>query len=134
MIEYRNNPNNNIVEISVEGKITEADFDRVISQLKTDIEKHGKLRILEEVRSFSGIDPIALWKDVRFGFAYINNFTHAAVVADAKWMRTFAEAVGSILSAEVKAFEASRIEEARTWLARVQVGQDNKPASQNSNR
>lgn len=119
MIEYRNNPNNNIVEISVAGKITEADFDRVIAQLKTDIEKHGKLRILEEVRSFDGIDPIVLWKDVRFGFAHINDFTHAAVVTDAKWMQTFAEAVGSVLSAQVKAFEASQIEAARMWLADV---------------
>ncbi|MUG91405.1 STAS/SEC14 domain-containing protein [Scytonema sp. UIC 10036] len=119
MIEYRNNPNNNIVEISVEGKITEADFDHVIAQLKADIEKHGKLRILEEIRSFTGIDPIALWKDVRFGFAHVNDFTHAAVVADAKWMRTFAEAVSSVLSVEVKAFEASQIEAARTWLMNI---------------
>ena len=118
MIEYRNNPNNNIVEISVAGKITEQDLDQVVSRLKADIEKHGKLRILEEIRSFDGIDPIALWKDVRFGFAYINNFTHAAVVADAKWMRTFAEAVGSILSAEVKAFESSEMEAAQMWLAK----------------
>jgi hypothetical protein len=119
MIEYRNNLNNNIVEISIAGKITETDFDRVISQLKVDLEKHGKLRILEEVRSFDGIDPIALWKDVRFGFAHINDFTHAAVVTDAKWMRTFAEAIGSVLSAEVKAFEESQIEAARKWLANI---------------
>ncbi|WP_009544358.1 STAS/SEC14 domain-containing protein [Crocosphaera subtropica] len=118
MIEYRNNPDNNIVEISVAGKITEQDLDQIVSRLKTDIEKHDKLRILEEIRSFDGIDPIALWKDVRFGFGYINNFTHAAVVADAKWMRTFAEAVGSILSAEVKAFETSEIETARMWLSK----------------
>ncbi|MEO0932680.1 MAG: STAS/SEC14 domain-containing protein [Cyanobacteria bacterium J06641_2] len=51
MIEYRNNPENNIVEISVEGKITEADIDQVVAQIKADIEKHGKLRILEEIRS-----------------------------------------------------------------------------------
>ncbi len=117
MIEYRNDPSNNIVEISVEGKITEADFDHVVSCLKADLEKHGQLKILEEIRSFSGIDPITLWKDVRFGFEHINDFTHAAVVTEAKWMRTFAEAVGSILSAEVRAFEASQIETARTWLA-----------------
>ncbi len=117
MIEYRNNPNNNIVEISVEGKISEADFDRVITQLKDDIEKHGKLRILEEIRSFEGIDPIALWKDVRFGLAHVNDFTHAAVVADAKWVRTFAEAINSVLSAEVKAFERPHLEKARQWLA-----------------
>ncbi len=80
MIEYRNNTDNNIVEITVEGKITEADFDQVITQLKADIEKHGKLRILEEIRSFTGIDPIVLWKDAKLGFAHVNDFTHAAVV------------------------------------------------------
>lgn len=48
MIEYRNNPEDNIVEITVEGKVTEADFDQVIAKLKADIKKHGKLRILEE--------------------------------------------------------------------------------------
>lgn len=116
MIEYRNNPEDNIVEITVEGKVTEADFDQVIAKLKADIEKHGKLRILEEIRSFSGIDPIALWKDAKFGFAHVNDFTHAAVVADAQWMRTIAEALGSVLSAEIKAFEASEIEAAREWL------------------
>lgn len=113
MIEYRNNPHNNVVEISVEGKISESGFDRVITQLKDDIEKHGKLRILEEIRSFEGIDPIALWKDVRFGLAHVNDFTHAAVVADAKWVRTFAEAINSVLSAEVKAFERPHLEAAR---------------------
>ena len=116
MIEYRNS-DTNIVEISVEGKVTEADFDQVAAQLKSDIEKHGKLRILEEIRSFEGIDPIALWKDARFGLAHVNDFTHAAVVADAKWMRTLAEAIGSVLSAEVKAFERSQIAAAREWLA-----------------
>lgn len=117
MMEYRNNFNSNIVEISVEGKITEADFDRVILQLKADIEKHGKLRILEEIRNFDGIDSIILWKDVRFGLAHVKDFTHAAVVTDAKWMRTFAKAIGSVLLTKVKAFEESQIEEARTWLA-----------------
>ena len=65
MIEYKNNSSNNIVEISVEGKITEADFDRVSSQMKADINKHGKLRLLETFHSFEGIDPITLWKDRR---------------------------------------------------------------------
>ena len=117
MIKYRNNPDNNIVEISIEGKITEADFDRVSSQMKADIKKHGKLRILEEFHSFEGIDPIALWKDANFGLAYIGNLTHVAVVAEQTWMQTIAEAVGAVLPAQVKAFEGSQIEEAREWLA-----------------
>ena len=116
MIEYKNNPNNNIVEIIIEGVITEEDFDQMISRFKVDIAKHGKLRILEEIRHFDGIDPLALWKDTRFGFAHLNDFTHAALVADAKWIRTITEAFGSILSLEVKTFEPSQIDEARNWL------------------
>jgi hypothetical protein len=117
MIEYKNYPQNNIVEISIEGTIREADFDQVTERLKTDLKQHGKLRILEEIRSFEGIDPIALWKDVRFSLSHVNDFTHAAVVTEAKWMRTFAEAINSVLSAQVKAFERSQIEAARQWLA-----------------
>ncbi|MBE9126630.1 MULTISPECIES: STAS/SEC14 domain-containing protein [unclassified Coleofasciculus] len=116
MIEYRNNSNNNIVELTVEGKITEADFDRVVAQIKADIEKHGKLRLLEEIRSFEGIDPITLWKDAQFGLNHVGDFTHAAVVADAEWVRTISAAADNILSAKVKAFERSQLEEARTWL------------------
>jgi hypothetical protein len=117
MIKYQKNPENNIVEICIDGKITETDFDRVITQLKADLQKHGKLRILEEIRSFEGIDPIALWKDLNFGLSHINDITHAAVVADAKWMRTFAEALDNVLSAKVKAFESTQIDEAKIWLA-----------------
>ncbi|MBE9048791.1 STAS/SEC14 domain-containing protein [Pleurocapsales cyanobacterium LEGE 10410] len=116
MIEYKSYPDNNLVEISVSGKITEADFDRVISQMKADIDKHGKLRLLEIFHSFEGIDPIALWKDAKFGLAHLNDFTHVAVVAEPTWMQTFASAVDNLLSAKVKPFESSQVEQARTWL------------------
>ncbi|MBD2576890.1 STAS/SEC14 domain-containing protein [Oscillatoria sp. FACHB-1406] len=119
MIEYQRNSDNNIIKIVVEGKITEEDFNEVVSQLKIDLEKHYKLRVLEEVRHFEGIDPIALWKDIRFGFAHLNDFTHAALVADAIWMRSLTEAFGSLFPSgvKVKAFEPSQIEEAQNWLA-----------------
>lgn len=121
MIEYQRNSDNNIVKIIIEGKITEEDFDGVISQLKIDLEKHHKLRVLEEVRHFEGIDPMAFWKDIRFGFAHIKDFTHAAVVADAKWMRSLTEAFASVFpgSVKVKAFEPSQIDEAQNWLAKA---------------
>lgn len=117
MIEYRNNPDNNIVEISVAGKITEADFDRVSSQIKEDIQKHGKLRLLETFHSFEGIDPITLWKDAKFGLDHLDDLTHIAVVAEPTWIQTIAFAVDNLLSAKVKAFERSQIEAAREWLA-----------------
>ncbi len=127
MIEYKNYPDNNIAEISVAGKITEADFDRVSSQMKADINKHGKLRLLEVFHSFEGIDPITLWKDAKFGLAHLNDFTHVAIVAEATWLQTIAGAVGNLLSAKVKAFEGSQIETARAWLLNApESNQDSK--------
>ena len=116
MIEYKNHSDNNLVEISVLGKITEVDFDRVSSQMKADIDKHGKLRLLEIFHSFEGIDPITLWKDARFGLAHLSDFTHVAVVAESTWMQTIASAVNNLSSAKVKAFEGSQVEQARAWL------------------
>ena len=124
MIKYQNHLNNNIIELTVEGKFTEADLASAIARLKPDIQTHGKLRMLEDIRSFEGIDPIALWKDAQFGLAHVNDFTHVAVVADAEWMRfsigealpTLTEAIKGLYPLEVRAFERSQIEEARTWL------------------
>jgi hypothetical protein len=117
MIEYRKYFENNIVEISVKGLVTEADFDQVIPQLEADIKKHHKLRVLEEVLSFDGMEPMALWKDLQFGLIHINDFTHAAVVTDAWWIRGLSQAVDNVLPIQVKAFEASELEAARHWLA-----------------
>ena len=116
MLNYTNTPTNNYVEIVVEGQITEADLDPVMARIKSDIEKHGKLRLLEEIHSFEGIDPMALWKDIQFGLSHLNDFTHVAVVAEAEWVRTLSAATDNLLSAQVKAFTPSHISAARTWL------------------
>ncbi|MEM9150912.1 MAG: STAS/SEC14 domain-containing protein [Cyanobacteria bacterium P01_F01_bin.3] len=116
MIEYKNNPNDNVVELAVEGKVTEAELESAVIQMTADIEKHGKLRLLEEIRSFEGMDLMALWKDAQFGLKHVNDFTHVAVVADAEWIRTIATAAGNVLSAEVKGFSRSDVDAARNWL------------------
>ena len=116
MLEYKNNPNNNIVEIAVEGKITTESLEQVADKIKADIEKHGSIRLLEEFRSFEGMDPIALWKDAKFGLNYLDKITHIAVVADAEWMQTLAGAVGNIMPAKLKVFDKSQATAAKQWL------------------
>lgn len=119
MIEYQNNPNSNVVKIIISGKITERDLDRVIDRLKLDLERHHQLRVLEEVRHLEGIDPLAIWKDIRFGFTHLNDFTHAALVADTQWLRTMTDAFINIfpLSVKVRVFDPSQLDEAQNWLA-----------------
>ena len=49
-MSYLSNDHNNIVEIVIEGKITAEDFERVLPQVKDDLKRHGKIKILEEIR------------------------------------------------------------------------------------
>ena len=133
MIDYKKHDTLNLVELTIFGSITEDDFDRVTALLASDIQKHGKLRLLEEVRSFEGMDPITLWKDVQFSLQHINDFSHVAVVADAAWVRTFSSAMDNILAAQVQAFESSQIEMARTWLETATVPEKHPGMTYHSN-
>ena len=116
MIKYKENPENNVVEICIDDKITPADFEQINTQLKAGIQKHGKLRILEEVSSNYGMDSMMLLKDILFGLSPTNDFTHAALVTDAKWMPTYVQAIDNVLSTKIKIFESAEIDEARNWL------------------
>ena len=57
MIDYREIEGTDLVEIELDGWIDRAGFERIAARLETAIARHGKLRLLEVVRSFTGIDP-----------------------------------------------------------------------------
>lgn len=115
MLSYTKKPDSNVAEIVVDGKISDAEMDTVITAMKADLDK-GKLRLLEDIRAFEGMEPAAFFKDPRLGLAMMTGITHVAVVSDAQWLRLLAETVGRLSPAQIKVFERTRIAEARTWL------------------
>ena len=117
MIKYKGNPRNNIVEIYINDKITQSDFEQITTQLKADLQKHGQLRILEQVNGNCDMKSIMLLKDLLFGLSPTNDFTHAALVTDAKWVKTYVRAIDNVLSANVKTFESAHIDRARALIA-----------------
>ena len=58
---------------------------------------------------------MALWIDLK-QISKISKISHAAIVADAKWVKTVAEAIGGLYPFEMKVFESAEIEAARAWL------------------
>ena len=69
--------------------------------MKADIEKHGKIKVFQDVRSFEGADLIVFWKDLKAS-PLASNVTHAAIIP-----------------MKIKAFERSQIESAREWLKKA---------------
>jgi hypothetical protein len=116
MIAYHTDPGSPIVEISVEGKITDHDLREAIERMRSDLELNGKTRVLERIEHFTGIEPKALWTDMTLGLPLARKITRAAVVADAGWIRASMHLARFFTKAEVKAFHVNELEQARAWL------------------
>ena len=74
MIEYREEAGSNVVEIVVDGGVSKAEFEDVAAKLEAAIARHGKVRVLEEVRSLGGIEPAAFWGDLKFSLRHLSDY------------------------------------------------------------
>ena len=81
------------------------------------VNKGGKIKLLEDIRAFEGMEPAAFFKDPRFGFSMMKSVSHVALVTDAPWLKALAETFNFVSPAQIRVFERARLEEARSWLA-----------------
>jgi len=116
MVEYHEIPDTNIIEFVVDGSFTAEDFDSLLPKVTALIEKHGKVRVIEVVKSFSSFPVTRLWEDMKFGYEHLGNISHVALVADKKWIEVIAKIVGPLFKAELKTFHFNEIADARTWI------------------
>ena len=117
MLTYTKKPDSSVAEIVVDGQITDAEMNTVISAMQADLDKGGKIKLLEDVRDFKGMEPAAFFKDPRFGISMMKGVSHVALVTDATWLKAVAETFGFVSPVQIKVFERARIGEARSWLA-----------------
>jgi len=116
MIVYHTTPESPVIEISVEGKITDHELREAIERMRGDLELNGKTRVLERIEHFTGIEPKALWTDMTLGVSLARKVTRAAVVADARWIHASMHLARFFMKAEIKAFRVDELEQARAWI------------------
>lgn len=116
MIEYREDAASNLVEIVVDGHVSKAEFDDIAARLEAAIARHGKLRVLEEVRSFGGMAPSAFWADLKFAMRHLGDFSRCAVISDQRWIELLATGAGKLIACEIRHFPPDQLAAARAWL------------------
>lgn len=117
MITYKTAPTSPVVEIHVSGNLTNADSTARITQMSEDIELRGKTRVLEFIEHFTGIEPSALWTDIKLGAPLAKKITHVAIVADQAWVRAVTHIGVLFTSAAIRVFEPGQVAEARAWIS-----------------
>jgi hypothetical protein len=116
MFLYHTAPDSSVIEISVEGKITDHELRDAIKRMRGDLELNGKTHVLERIEHFSGIEPKALWTDLMLGVSVARKVTRAAVVADAGWIHASMHLARFFTKAEIKSFHVNELEQARAWI------------------
>jgi hypothetical protein len=117
VITYHSEPGSPVIEIHVTGHLTNADLEAAITRMRNDLELSGKTRVVEVIERFTGMEPAALWTDVKLGVPLASKVTRVAVVADQAWIRAVTHLGSLFTRAEIRVFEPQELDEARRWAA-----------------
>ena len=80
------------------------EFDKTAKKLEAFIARHGRVRVLESVHHFEGMDVKAFWHDLKFGLRHLNDFSRCAVVSDAKFLSLRSTIAEPFIDCEVAYF------------------------------
>jgi len=107
-----------MLEVRASHTLTHSDYKNFIPIVEKLIKKHGKIRLLFEMADFHGWSGTALWDDIKFDFKHFGDIDRLAMVGENTWEKGMSMFCKPFTSAEIRYFEKSRIEEARSWLQR----------------
>ena len=105
-----------ILLLKVTGKLATEDYEQLVPVVDRLIERHGRIRMLFEMHDFHGWSCGALWKDTKFAFHHFRDIERLAIIGEKKWQKGMATFCKPFTKAEIRYFEHSQADEARSWL------------------
>ena len=116
MLSYKEMDNLAAVEIDISARIFTDEFDRTARKLEAFIARHHRVRVLEIIHDFEGMDAKAFWHDLKFSLRHLNHFSRCAIVSDAKFLSIWSAIGEPFIDCEVAYFPPYEVEAARDWL------------------
>ena len=106
----------------------------MIEPIYDALERGEKLNIYFELADdFHGLELGALWQDVKaagsIGLGHRSSWQRMALVTDKDWVRHGASAFGWLAPGELRLFELSQQDEAKSWIGQTSSGSRGRPGS-----
>jgi SpoIIAA-like len=108
----------NVLAFACKGHVSKDDYKRVlVPSVEKALREHEKVRIYYKIGSdFTGIDPSAVWEDMKVGVGHLQRWDRIAVVTDVSWIRHTMSMFGFLLPGEMRLFPMSEAAKARDWI------------------
>jgi len=107
-----------VVAAVATGHITRADYDTVlIPRVEAVARTHPKIRCYYEIDpGFSGMEPGAIWEDLKVGVEYWMRWERVAVITDVAWIAQAVNAFRFLMPGRIRLFPNSEKLAARAWM------------------
>ncbi|MRH42139.1 STAS/SEC14 domain-containing protein [Aquibacillus halophilus] len=116
MITLTTNNLESVVEVNVDGKITETDMEEFKEYFKLKKAADGKINLLLVIKEIEGYSMQGLIEDLKFEANHWKDVNKIAVTSDKKWLE-IATKIGSYLpKIETKHFDRGQRDQALDWL------------------
>lgn len=116
MVRIEREKSGNLVKTFVSDKLTQEDYDKILPALQQTVNEWDSVRWYFEMRDFSGWEPGAALKDLKFDVEHANEMQKIAMVGTKKWQEWLTAAMKPFTSAQVRYFDLPDREEALLWI------------------
>lgn len=103
--------------LHIRGKLTREDYLRFVPRIEHLIERHGKINLHIRFESFEGIEPGALWEDLKLDFKHFDDFDRIAVTGEQAWMKWMTRFTKPFTTAQVRFFPPDNPLAGQDWAA-----------------
>ena len=110
------NAEGNYIATKVTGKISKADYQKVLPIINDQLQTNNKIRWYFEMEDFEGWDLKGLYEELNFDIEHARDLEKIAMVGEKKWTEWLSDMMKPFTSAEVKHFESAQKEEALAWI------------------
>ncbi|MGM0585249.1 MAG: STAS/SEC14 domain-containing protein [Pseudomonadota bacterium] len=109
-------PNENgVLPVVIDGALSRDDYVEALDKLAAHARERDDLRLLIRVNEIAGVEPAALWEDLKFDLEHADRFVKVAVVADAAAVEWGVKLSDPFFSAEMKTFAPEEEAQAEAW-------------------
>lgn len=109
----------NVFAFEIDGVILAKEIPEVIKRFETFLERHEKVRLLNRIKHFGGIDPAVFMQSglVSMKLAAMQKVERYAIVGAPGWMRKIIETVNpAFADMDIRTFPEDQENEAWDWL------------------
>lgn len=114
-IQLEERDDGKVLEVRVIGTIVKDDYKEFVPHVDRLIGRHGKIRILLDMKDFHGWTAGALWEDIKFDLKHFSDIERVAMVGEKKWQKGMSQFCRPFTRAKIRYFDHAALDEAWEW-------------------